>query len=173
MLTKTDIAALRKADDLTVHLSSRTPEGLVLAIKRKHRSEQDPFAQDIEHVLTATAALDGFRGQEQLKNGGAEFFAMVGLYHGQHGHASSVFRTLRAGDEITFRFYPDAHTNGYCAMSGLHGDILCLDVRRHGKRVASWELTSSICPSNSARMCRGVPNSESYERDGQEARRVA
>jgi hypothetical protein len=173
MLTKTDIAALRKANDLTVHLSSKTPQGLVRAIKRKRTSEQDPFAQDVEHIVTAKVELHDFRGQEQLKNGSAQFFAMCGIYHGQVTHVSSVIKTLRAGDEITFRFWPDAHTNGYVAMSSLHADVLYLDVRRNGKRVASWELDVSICPSNSARMCRGIPNSEHYERDGQEARRVA
>jgi hypothetical protein len=80
---------------------------------------------------------------------------------------------LRADDEITFRFYPDAHTNGYVAMGGLHADALYLDVRREGKVIARWELDISITPANSARMCRGVPNAESYARDASEARQVA
>jgi hypothetical protein len=172
-LTKFDVAAIRHADALSVHLSSRNPEGLVRAVKRHQRTEKDPYAQDVAHTIDAAVVLDTMRGQEELKNGQAQFFASVGLYHSQHCHASAVLRTLRAGDDISFRFYPDGHTNQYIAAAGLHGDLLKLQVRRNGKLIADWELTTSICPNNSARMCRGVPNSEHYARDAENARRAA
>jgi hypothetical protein len=172
-LTKTDIAALRKCDDICVHLGARHPEGLVRAIKRKGYGNTDPFATDIEHIVTAKVEIDTLRGRQALETGGVECFAMIGVYHSQHTGQSSILKTLRAEDELTFRFYPDAHTNGYVAMGGLHADVLYLDVRRDGKIIARWELDISICPSNSARMCRGVPNSESYARDASEARQVA
>jgi hypothetical protein len=95
---------------------------------------------------------------------------MLGIYHKQQTGISSILKTLRVDDEITFRFHPDAHTNGYVAAAGLHADVLYLNVRRDGKTIARWEIDCTICPPNSARMCCGVPNSESYDRDASEAR---
>src|SRR4051794_37329624 len=117
MLSKLDVAAIRHANDLTVHLNNKCQTGIVRLIKRKRVTESDPFAQDVEHMLTATVELHGMRGQDQLKAGSVQCFAMVGLYHDQHSHASCIFKTLRAGDELTFSFWPDAHTNGYIAMA--------------------------------------------------------
>jgi hypothetical protein len=171
MLTKMDIAAIRQSDDICVHLNARHPNGLVRLIKR--RDYNKPFSEDKEHILTATAKLDGLRGQAELQRGEVECFAMAGIYHGQHAQVSLALRSLHLGDEVTFSFYPDGHTNGYLAAAGLHGDLLYMYVRRNGKTVARWELQSSVCPSNSARMCRGIPNSENYDRDAEEARKVA
>jgi hypothetical protein len=173
MLTKLDIAALRRCDDICVHLGSRHPEGLVRAIKRKGYGNTDPFATDIEHIVTAKVAIDTLRGRRAMEAGGVECFAMIGVYIPQHTGQSAILKTLRADDEITFRFYPDAHTNGYVAMGGLHADVLYLDVRRDGKTIARWQLAISICPANSARMCRGVPNSEHYSAEAESARKVA
>jgi hypothetical protein len=172
-LTKIDVAALRKCDDICVHLGARHPDGLVRAIKRKGYGNPDPFATDIEHIVTAKVEIDTLRGRQALEAGDVQCFAMIGVYHSQHTGQSSILKTLRAGDEITFRFYPDAHTNGYVAMGGLHADVLYMDVRRDGKTVARWELDISITPANSARMCRGVPNSEHYNEEAESARKVA
>lgn len=171
-LTKLDIAALRHADDLTVHLSAKTPDGLVRLIQRKRPDERNPFAQDVEHLLSVEVSMATHRGQEALKAGNAQCFAMVGLYRSQNTPAWCALRTLRADDEIEFQFHPDYHTNGYVAMAGLHADSLVLTVRRDGKTIAHWEIATSICPVNSARMCRGVPNSETYNSDAAEARKV-
>jgi hypothetical protein len=172
-LTKTDVTALRKCDDICVHLNSKSPGGLVRAIKRKGYGNPDPFATDLEHIVTAKVEIDTLRGRRALEAGDVHCFAMIGVFHSQHTGESSILKTLRANDEITFRFYPDAHTNGYVAMGGLHADALYMDVRRDGKVIARWELDISIMPANSARMCRGVPNSESYSRDAIEARNIA
>jgi cold shock CspA family protein len=172
MLTKNDIAAIRKANDICVHLSARNPQGLVRLIKRK-RYDAKPFETDQEHVMTANVVMDSLRGQAAFESGTADCFAMAGIYHDQRVQVSNVLKTLRVGDEVTFEFSPDAHTNGYIAAAGLHGDALYLRVRRNGKFIARWELTSSVCPSNSARMCRGVPDSDTYARDAAEARKIA
>jgi hypothetical protein len=172
MLTKLDIAAIRHADDMCVHLNARHPTGLVRLIQRRRITERDPFAQDKEHVLTATVELHGFRGKKELEAGHAECFAMAGFYHNQYTSASLAMKSLRVGDEVTFAFWPDAHTNGYVAAARLHADVLYMHVRRNGKTIARWQIESSVCPSNSARMCKGIPNSETYERDAEEARKV-
>lgn len=166
-LTTTDIAAIKGADDICVHLNSNHPTGLVRLIKRKPYGK--PFAEDQEHILTATATLETPRAREALAAGQASCFAMSGIYHSQHAPVSSVLKTLRVGDEVSFRFYPDGHTNVYVARAGLHADLLYLDVRRDGRLVKSWEFDVSVCPDNSARMCKGVPNSDSYNRDAARA----
>ena len=156
-LTKMDVAALRKADTLVVHLSKEHANGLVRAIKRVERDERNPFAQDVEHIITAASvSLYHSNASDLIANGGVRCTGHVSFYHSQNTPASTIIHTLREGDEITFRFYPDAHTNGYVFDAGLHADVLYLDVRRNGKRL-SWKLDISICQNNTARMCYGVP----------------
>jgi hypothetical protein len=84
---------------------------------------------------------------------------------------SGILKSLRAGDEIAFLFWPDAHSNGYVAAAGLHADLLQLSVYRKGKRIATWNVTTSLCADNSARMCRGVPVSANYQRAAADRRR--
>lgn len=151
-LTKDDITAIRRANDICIHLNERNPAGLVRLIKRKPYNPK-PFDTDQEHVLPALVQMenDSTRG---------DCFAMTGIYHDQFTGVSSILKTLRVGDELTFRFYPDGHSNQYTKDAGLHADILYLDVRRNDKRVARWEFETSICPDNSARMCRNVRERE-------------
>ena len=172
MLTKDDIAAIRNADDICVHLGPQNPEGLVRLIKRKPMFNAKPFETDQEHVLTAWVTMETLSGRDALERGVAQCFAMAGIYHNQSSGVSSILKTVRVGDELTFSFYPDGHCNGYVAAAGLHADILYLHVRRKGKR-QTWEFDVSVCANNSARMCRGVPNSSDYERSAEERRKLA
>lgn len=172
MLTKTDIAAIRAADDICVHLGTANPQGKVRLIKRKPYNAK-PFETDQEYVLeNATVVMETGLGARALESGAAECFAMAGIYHNQGSHVSSILKTLRAGDIVRFSFYPDCHSNGYVAAAGLHADCLYLHVTRNGKR-QTWELTDSICPANSARMCRGVPKTRDYDSAAIEARKHA
>lgn len=172
MLTKTDIVAIRNADDICIHLSARNPQGLVRLIKRKAYNAK-PFETDQEYILEGqNVTTETTSARDALERGVAEFFAMAGIYHNQRCPVSSVLKTLKVGDELTFSFYPDCHSNGYVAAAGLHADCLYLHVRRNGKR-QTWELISSICPTNSARMCRGVINSRDYDLSADERRKLA
>lgn len=170
-LTKDDIHAIRNANDICVHLNARHPTGLVRLIKRKPYNAK-PFEQDREHVLTAKAAIEIMRGRDGVEAGTVECFAMAGIYSGQRDPVFSVLNSLRVGDDVTFSFYPDCHTNGYVAAAGLHADVLYMYVIRNGKRHC-WELIHQISPANSARMCRGVPNSSDYDRQAQEGRKLS
>jgi hypothetical protein len=171
MLTKADVKALRNADSLCVHLSRDYTA--VRAIKRKRYGDADPFATDQEHIVSASVALRGFRGRDGLADGRVKCFAMINLYPSQKHNATLILHTLREGDQIAFQFSPDGHTNGYLSAAGLHGDALYMRVLRQGKFIAEWEMATSFCPSNSARMICGVPNSAHYEQDAAEARKVA
>jgi len=163
ILTKTDIAAFRKADQICIHLGERNPTGRVVLIKRKPYNAA-PFETDQEYKLeNCEVRLETTRGREALASGAARCFELVYLYHNQHTHASTVIKSLRAGDEIAFCFAPDHFTNGYVADAGLHADALLLRVNRANKYL-TFELETSIGPDNSARMCFGVPKDASYER---------
>lgn len=171
MLTKDDVHAIRTADTICVHLNARNPQGLVRLIKRKPYNAK-PFEVDQEHTLTANAVIETTLGKTALESGAAECFAMENIYHSQATPVSSILKTLRVGDEITFSFYPDCHSNGYVAAAGLHADVLYLYVLRNGKRI-TWEFSQGICPANSARMCRGVPASRDYHNAADERRKIA
>ena len=172
MLTKTDIAAIRAADDICIHLGKRNPSGLVRLIKRKSYNAK-PFETDQEYLLEGVkVAMETLLGKTALESGAAECFDMVGIYHSQNTPTSSILKTLRVGDELTFSFYPDCHSNGYVAAAGLHADCLYLHVTRNDKR-QSWELASQVCANNSARMCKGVPNSRDYDHAAEERRKLA
>lgn len=172
MLTKDDIAAIRKADMLSVHLSSQNPQGLVRLIKNKPHNA-GPFETDQEyHWQNVKVIVETMMGTNAVQRGVAQCHELVYFYHDQGTPASSIMKTLRVGDEITLSFYPDAHSNGYVAAAGLHADALYLHVRRNGKR-QSWKLAVSICPDNSARMCHGVPKSSDYDEAAVSARKLA
>lgn len=145
-LTKDDIHAIRKADDICIHLNARNPEGLVRLIKRKPYNAK-PFDCDQEHVLPATVRM--------ATRVTAECFAMTNAKFESSG-VGSILKTLRAGDELRFQFWPDAQGNQYTKDAGLYADSVYLDVIRDGKRVARWDIDSSITPDNSARMCRNI-----------------
>jgi hypothetical protein len=162
-LTKTDIAALRKADQICIHLNAQFPQGRVVLIKRKAFNAA-PFETDQEYPLeNCEVRIETTRGRDALERGTAQCFELVYLYHSQNTPASSIVKSLRAGDEIAFCFHPDYHTNGYVADAGLHADTLLLRVNRANKYF-THELDNSICADNSARMCRGVPNGSDYQR---------
>jgi hypothetical protein len=132
MLTKDDITAFRKADQMAVHLSSDHPNGLVRLIKRKPYNA-GPFEDDKEYrVTTVKVQMETFRGNEALAAGTAKCFELVSFYHDQGTPASSIIKTLRIGDDVTLSFYPDCHSNGYVAAQALHADCLYLRVRRDG-----------------------------------------
>ena len=172
MLTKNDIAAFRAADDICIHLGKQHANGLVRLIKRK-AYDAKPFETDQEYVLEGVrVTMETALGQTALDSGAAECFASGAIYHDQGTPLSGALKTLRVGDDLTFSFYPDGHSNGYAAAAGLHADVLYLDVRRNGKR-QRWTVATSICPANSARMCRGVPSGQSYERDAERVRKLA
>jgi hypothetical protein len=111
-------------------------------------------------IETPVSCRGNQRVQEALANG-AHCFASVSFYHSQNTHESCIIKSLREGDEVTFEFYPDCHSNGYVAKAGLHADALFLRVTR-GKNQFRYELDQSICPDNSARMCRNVPSQDWY-----------
>jgi hypothetical protein len=172
-LTKADVAALRQCDHVSVHYSANDPSVTAcVAYKRLERKESDPFGDTERRVSIGNGACIGmaYRYDAAERNAQARCFAMVSLYASQHTPESSAIATLRVGDAIAWEFSPDAGSNGYAAERDLHIDELILRVRRGGRDHASWTMATCCCPNNSARMVKGVADSESYKRDAQRAR---
>lgn len=63
----------------------------------------------------------------------------------------TIVAMLKAGDAIKLYWHKDCHTNQYMEKNGLHGDSLILKVFR-GKKYFEFELCSSVCEQNTARM---------------------
>jgi hypothetical protein len=166
ILTKMDIAALRKADRLCVHFNGRDPDkNLVQAIKENRPSEANPYAQDIEYRIAmpvkcrAYDGLCGYVSAEDIK--AVTCFAHIGFHHSQHTPASTIVQMLRAGDEAWFEFTGDAHTTDAMDRHGeFHGDELTLHVERgagKARKHLKFVMDYAICRDNSARMVRGLP----------------
>jgi hypothetical protein len=172
-LTKADVAALRQCDQISVHYAANDPSvNACVAFKRLERRENDPFGDtERRHAIGDGSNIGmAYRYDAAERNAHARCFALVSNYASQHTPEASALATLRVGDAIAWEFAPDAGSNGYAAVHGLHIDELILRVRRGGKDHASWTLATCCCPSNSARMVKGVADSESYKRDAQRVR---
>ncbi len=152
-LTAMDLKALRAANDISVHLNARFPDGRVIACKDNPQYGKDPFAErDIEYVVPIPVTED----KKAQSN-----FASFGLYrHGGFGHAASVIDCLKVGDEVSFIFRADGGANQNNAPVGLHVDQLWLHAVRGGKKRLEFVVCTCICPENTARMCKGVPFTE-------------
>lgn len=152
-LSKIDVAAIRKCDWLTVRYyaqpsASRTSQ--IEAWKRAEKTERDPFAQDVVHIVPASVTI---RHDYSRISSSAECVAVIWPY--SEGHVRSIIDTLRAGDQIELQFYPDGHSSPALLKAGFHADLLSLSVRRNDKRVASFDLTVELS-NNTWRMCRHV-----------------
>lgn len=152
-LTAIDIAAMRKADYIVLWYGTDGvgPHGLVHAVKRApDKSASEPFPRDATHMLEAPIRTTyDYRDPE----GSWRCVTSISLYHSQHCHASSVFRTLKVGDAIAFEFYPDGHSTDSMKEAGFHTDLLRLHVYRKGATVAVWDLKTETTNSQ-YRMCR-------------------
>jgi hypothetical protein len=154
-LTKEDISHLRVADDISV--SYRPKETRVVVRKKNPKYGHAPFAErELEYVLPVL--VTDYSGKA------SRCFESVPLWRYSTGSAAATaIDSLKVGDEVEFQFYPDHSTNAYAGNARLHVDALFLYVTR-GKKRFEYLLEVSVCPDNSARMCQGVPFTDSMLR---------
>jgi len=142
-LTKMDINAMKKADDLVFRCNG---SGLtdIEAIKRPDwkEKERDPFVQDRRHVI------EGVDTEIPKCRKG---FSMVGC-HQFCEITTSIIGTLRAGDRIVIVWNEDGYRNDYTKNAGLHVDTLLIRIYRKELRKYVFMVSQSICEDNSARM---------------------
>ena len=127
-LSAEDVSYLRRADD--VYAINVGGANYLRVTKRA--DYRDAFSQDRRVDIPVGG------------NGADGFFASAWEF---------PWETLRTGDVVSFYWYPDAHTSENLRAAGLHGDVLYVDITR-GKRSARYVAGTSMCPDNSARMCR-------------------
>ena len=138
-LTREDVSYLRRADSVYCMFrgeewQAEAPDTLgnvLVALKRA--DYRDAFSSDVR--VPIPVAGNGAPGNYS-------------------GHVpGTLVKLLRAGDTVSLYWYPDAGTNDYVRQAGLHVDYLYLDVMR-GKTQYRYLADVSVCPDNSARMCK-------------------
>lgn len=170
VISKTDLAALRKADSIVFHHDRpgdrvNGTAGRIRCLKRlsAREQEQDPFAPDsreygidceswikfpgdsIPKDCTPTDFRDKLRAAEVMS---------VYRFHNNGSVLSTVIDLIRANDTVKLSWYYDAGNN-YTQNGGLHSDMLELHIERPGKKQSkhfAFLLRYSVCPDNSARM---------------------
>jgi hypothetical protein len=147
------LAALRKCTDVV--FSHFKGESSIRAIKRKRACAADPFAGDVEMTVACETRWNDYATDCGISWPVPSFrgFEMFGNYE------DSAWRTiaslLKVGDVLTLEWSRDAASHETMRKLGLHGDRLRLLVVR-GKARLWFELATSICPDNTARMIRDV-----------------
>jgi len=129
-LTKEDVSYLRRADD--VYAINIEGQNFLRAVKRG--TFGDAFSEDKRVDIPVPG-------------------------NGEHGYFTNAWgfpwRTLRVGERLYLRWYPDAHTNELLRQVNLHADALFMDVQgAREKRPRSYLVEVQVCAENSARMCR-------------------
>lgn len=163
-LTKTDLKALKTADD--VYVGHFQGSGYLRCTKR--RATLQPFSEDRRHDIPCSSTFRVYTGDGRY----GKVDERVECFAHPHGDAwDTIVSLLRAGDELTLEWIADAWSNQYLRATGtperLHADTVKLTVKRpdkngeyrHRRCNASrrvFHLDTIICPDNSARMIRGI-----------------
>jgi hypothetical protein len=149
-IDRDDLKALRTADSIVFR---HTPEGSTIECIKRDRDEFGGLERRrdiaVEGTIFAGYDADGGRSRGTKMNYGFAHFGSA--HYTEQWH--TVVQLLRSGDSLRLEFRTDDATNGYVKEAGLHADELYLRVERAGKRMY-FLLDVSICPSNSARMCK-------------------
>jgi hypothetical protein len=137
-------------------MTTETVEGLTREDTSYLRRSSDVYAINIEgqNYLRCTRRADpndAFDTDKRVDipvggNGADGYFASAWSF---------PWHTLRPGDVVSFNWFPDANTNENLREVGLHADTLYVIVQR-GKKSAQYMAAVSVCPDNSARMCKGA-----------------
>jgi hypothetical protein len=149
-LTKMDVNAFRQCDRIVVR---RDPKPAVYCIKEIKRQDDKPFQEREVYYHIAVEPI--FEHRWNVDTSRASAFTLLWQYPNSVTPLGSVLATLRAGDEISFRFGADDHSSPWLLELGIYGDVLALEVRRNGKLAARWDLEVSMRGSN-ARMIKGT-----------------
>ena len=151
VLTKVDIAALKKADHISFHHFGG--KSYIRATKERDRSERDPFAEDSHVDVICTWALSNYDGwpdgdQQWLKANEFKSFHMI------HTPSTLCWQTiagsLRVGDVLKLCWVRGNSTEAIHSVN-FSTDQLRLEVQRGDKKLA-FLLAQQTGPDNTARM---------------------
>jgi len=147
-LTKQDINALRKADDVCFYYNQKEGNYLI-AIKEATRKEKEnnPFIRDCQFKINLDTEINPKpKPMKAFASAYSETFKGIAEF-------------LKPNDQIKLEWYKDALTNQYLIEQNLHGDALYLRVERErGKSIKFFKflIDTSICPDNTARMIKAA-----------------
>ena len=158
-LSRQDIAALRKADDVCFY--RRKGESYIRAMKRVTQAEKDkdPWADDKEHRISCGTDFHNY-GNEFDSNDWNAFEMVHGA--GVSRQWATIAGFLRPLDQLTLMWIANNNSQ-IIEEKQLHHDMLRLHVLRrtkgrhgsHGKtKNFVFHVSSSITPNNTARMIR-------------------
>ena len=164
MITKQDLAALRKAE--TVVFRSFKGEGTLevgirgwgdpvvySAADQRLFPETGMAYDERRRVISVNATISGFHEGSGIWRGDDESSAFEMIHGGPYNAVwTTIVGLLRAGDRVTLAFGADAHNNGYVYSANLHADELRLLVERDGKPTMTFLIKVSVCADNTARM---------------------
>lgn len=158
MLTKFDIAALRKADRVVFAHWPKDGASHIRAIKDNRPTEKDPFARDVEITIACGFRLTDYsEGNAQITYDASQKGAFTAFEMIHCSHLSDTWQTiaelLREGDTLTLEWQRDARRCGHLTDAALHGDALDLRVERKNARL-TFHVDTSISADNTARMVR-------------------
>ncbi len=145
MLTKIDVQALRKCDDVSFHYYKG--ETYISATKRANVDEA--FSTERKHRIDVGQRVEMF-GESPWHKEIESAFAMIHC-----AYVTPEWTTFAAlakeGDDVKLVWSADGARNGYMTKAGLHGDTLSIEIHRNGK-ILTFKLLSCTCENNSARM---------------------
>jgi hypothetical protein len=153
-LDRDDLKALRNAD--TVCFRYHDEVATIECLKR----DSDEFgAKERRRDITVEGVVYNGYDADGGRARGAEMNYGFAMFHSAKYTENwrTIVGLLRADDTLRLEFRTDDATNGYVKDAGLHADELWLRIERgegpHRKRLY-FLLDASVCPDNSARMCR-------------------
>jgi hypothetical protein len=167
-LTAADIAALKRADDVSMHyydgrgcLRAHLRGGYAEEPRVFTAAQQRTFplagGSDRTRDIEADTDIAGYGDDDGLHWSASVGDAKPAAFHMIHDSDHSltwqtIVKLLRPGDEITLRWRA-GNNNGYLREAGLHADDLHLRVRRGDTaREMEFLIARSVCQDNSARM---------------------
>jgi hypothetical protein len=147
-LTSADIRALKNADNVVFQTSPEWGHRVRAIREREHT--QSGFSDEVQ-----IQASGGIRSH-------GEGFEAKYCFHMIHSSKYSrswqtIASLLRPGDTLSLSWSAGGGTTENHRAAGLHGDTLSLVVYRKEKHKYTFKVAYSVCPNNSARMCRDRP----------------
>ncbi len=175
-LTKTDLAALRKADSICFDTTFRYDlsqgyrrhdfEAQIRAVKRTSEKEKtrDPFAPyDRTHYIACEAHLNAYAFDDSSVIEHRRILAADKAFHMIHSanfcdHWRGILAFLRVGDDLVLRWTAD-NNNRLVSNASLHVDQLELEIQRTTKAGRTLRyvflIDFQVSANNSARMING------------------
>lgn len=159
MLTRHDIKALRMADYIA--FAATADASSITAIIRA--SDKNPF--EMKREIGVAHSFRSFSAHEESMS-----YARHDMLHPElNDHWQSITSLMREGDNLTLSWGADAATTLALRDAGFHGDVLRIRITRGDDVRFSFDLATSVCEANTARMIHTRKDAATSEAKNEEA----